>query len=64
VSFSAYWLRHPHASHAIECGAAPVVPTTLGHANIAVMSEYLHARSGDSSRFKLDPGGFFDDEGE
>jgi site-specific recombinase XerD len=33
--FSAHWLRHAHASHAIDHGAAlPVVQSTLGHGNI------------------------------
>ena len=55
--FSAHWLRHAHASHAIDHGAAlPVVQSTLGHGNIAVTSGYLHARPGDSSGLHLDPG--------
>jgi integrase/recombinase XerD len=34
---SAHWLRHAHASHAIDHGAAlPVVQATLGHGNISV----------------------------
>jgi integrase len=54
--FSAHWLRHAHASHAIDHGAAlPVVQSTLGHGNIAVTSGYLHARPGDSSGLHLDP---------
>jgi integrase/recombinase XerD len=57
--FSAHWLRHAHASHAIDHGAAlPVVQSTLGHGNIAVTSGYLHARPGDSSGLHLDPGVF------
>ena len=37
--FSAHWLRHAHASHAIDRGAAlPVVQSTLGHGNVAVTS--------------------------
>jgi site-specific recombinase XerD len=56
---SAHWLRHAHASHAIERGAAlPVVQATLGHGNIAVTSSYLHARPGTSSGLSLDPGVF------
>jgi site-specific recombinase XerD len=56
---SAHWLRHAHASHAIDRGAAlPVVQSTLGHGNIAVTSAYLHARPGDSSGLSLDPGVF------
>jgi site-specific recombinase XerD len=35
--FSAHWLRHAHASHAIDRGATlPMVKSTLGHGNIAV----------------------------
>jgi integrase/recombinase XerD len=57
--FSAHWLRHAHASHAIDRGAAlPVVQSTLGHGNIAVTSGYLHARPGTSSGLSLDPGVF------
>jgi integrase/recombinase XerD len=57
--FSAHWLRHAHASHAIDRGAAlPVIQATLGHGNIAVTNAYLHARPGDSSALKLDPGVF------
>jgi integrase/recombinase XerD len=56
---SAHWLRHAHASHAIDRGAAlPVVQSTLGHGNIAVTSGYLHARPGESSGLSLDPGVF------
>jgi integrase/recombinase XerD len=59
AAFSAHWLRHAHASHAIDHGAAlPVVQATLGHGNIAVTSGYLHARPGDSSGLHLDPGVF------
>ena len=57
--FLAHWLRHAHASHAIDCSAPlPVVQSTLGHGNIAVTSGYLHARAGDSSGLHLDPGVF------
>jgi integrase/recombinase XerD len=59
TAFSAHWLRHAHASHAIDHGAAlPVVQATLGHGNIAVTSGYLHARPGESSGLSLDPGVF------
>lgn len=57
--FSAHWLRHAHASHAIQHGAdLPVVQATLGHGNISVTSGYLHARPGISSGLSLDPGVF------
>jgi integrase/recombinase XerD len=56
---SAHWLRHAHASHAIEKGAAlPVVQATLGHGNIATTSVYLHARPDTSSGLFLDEGVF------
>jgi integrase/recombinase XerD len=59
ANLSAHWLRHAHASHAIERGAAlPVVQATLGHGNISVTSGYLHARPGSSSGLSLDPGVF------
>jgi integrase/recombinase XerD len=59
ASFSAHWLRHAHASHAIDHGAAlPIVQATLGHGNIAVTSGYLHARLGESSGLHLNPGVF------
>jgi integrase/recombinase XerD len=32
------------------------VQTTLGHANVATTSGYLHARPATSSGLKLDPG--------
>ena len=57
--FSAHWLRHAHASHAIDHGApVSVVQATLGHGNIAVTSNYLHARPDDSSGLHLDKGVF------
>jgi integrase/recombinase XerD len=53
---SPHWLRHAHASHAIDRGATlPEVQTTLGHSNIATTSGYLHARP---DTLKLDPGVF------
>src|SRR5579885_1236998 len=42
---SPHWLRHAHASHAIEKGAPlPLVRDTLGHASIATTNKYTHAR--------------------
>ena len=56
---SPHWLRHAHASHAIDRGATlPEVQSTLGHSNIATTSGYLHARPESSSGLKLDPGVF------
>jgi integrase/recombinase XerD len=40
---SPHWLRHAHASHAIDRGATlSEVQSTLGHGNIATTSGYLH----------------------
>jgi len=56
---SPHWLRHAHASHAIDGGASlPEVQETLGHGNIATTSGYLHARPGSSSGLRLDEGVF------
>jgi integrase/recombinase XerD len=47
---SPHWIRHAHASHAID-RQAPVtlVRDTLGHASIATTNKYSHARPGASS---------------
>ncbi len=47
---SAHWLRHAHASHALERGATlPLVQATLGHSNLSTTGRYLHARPSESS---------------
>jgi site-specific recombinase XerD len=47
---SPHWLRHAHASHALDRGAPiHLVQATLGHASVATTGKYLHARPGDSS---------------
>ncbi len=47
---SPHWLRHAHASHALDHGAPiHLVQATLGHSSVATTSGYLHARPGDSS---------------
>jgi integrase/recombinase XerD len=47
---SPHWLRHSHATHALDRGAPiSLVASTLGHASAAVTSRYLHVRPGDSS---------------
>jgi len=47
---SAHWLRHAHASHALDRGAPlHLVQATLGHASIATTGRYLHARPDASS---------------
>jgi integrase/recombinase XerD len=47
---SPHWLRHAHASHALDRGAPiHLVQATLGHASVATTDRYLHARPQDSS---------------
>ena len=53
---SAHWLRHAHASHALDRGAT--IAETLGHANVSTTSGYLHARPESSSGRVLDVGVF------
>jgi integrase/recombinase XerD len=56
---SPHWLRHAHGSHALDRGATLAeVQSTLGHANVATTSGYLHARPNRSSWLKLDEGIF------
>ncbi len=41
---SPHWLRHCHASHALDRGAPiHLVQATLGHASVATTGRYLHA---------------------
>lgn len=48
--FSPHWLRHAHASHALDRGASiALVKETLGHASVETTDKYLHARPEDSS---------------
>ena len=50
VAVSPHWLRHAHASHALDRGAPiHLVQATLGHASITTTGRYLHARPTDSS---------------
>lgn len=50
LAVSAHWLRHAHASHAIDQGAPiTLVSQTLGHADLKTTSVYAHARPNDSS---------------
>ncbi len=51
---SPHWLRHAHASHALERGAKiHLVAKTLGHSSVAITSKYLHARPDESSGLYL-----------
>ena len=50
LAVSAHWLRHAHASHALDRGAPiSLVQATLGHASVATTGRYLHVRPNDSS---------------
>jgi integrase/recombinase XerD len=47
---SPHWMRHAHASHALEHGAPiHLVQATLAHASINTTGRYLHARPSDGS---------------
>lgn len=47
---SPHWLRHAHASHALDRGAPiHLVQATLGHASVATTGLYLHAKPAESS---------------
>ena len=51
---SPHWLRHSHATHALDRGAtATLVRDTLGHASLSTTSMYAHARPSDSSALHL-----------
>ena len=51
---SPHWLRHSHASHALDRGAPlHLVRDTLGHVSIKTTGKYLHARPDDSSGLYL-----------
>lgn len=50
TAISPHWLRHAHASHALDRGAPiHLVQATLGHSDISTTGRYLHARPSDSS---------------
>jgi integrase/recombinase XerD len=47
---SSHWLRHSHATGAIERGFdLHLLQQSLGHSSLAVTSKYLHARPDQSS---------------
>ena len=51
---SPHWMRHAHASHAMDRGAkVHLVQATLGHASVATTGRYLHARPEESSSLYL-----------
>ncbi|HXF34264.1 MAG TPA: tyrosine-type recombinase/integrase [Candidatus Acidoferrales bacterium] len=54
VDMTPHWLRHSHATHALERGCPlHVVRDTLGHASIRTTGIYLHARPTESSALYL-----------
>ncbi len=51
---SPHWLRHAHASHALNRGASiSLVQATLGHSNLAITGRYTHAQPEASSAHYL-----------
>ncbi|MYF39901.1 MAG: tyrosine-type recombinase/integrase [Rhodothermaceae bacterium] len=49
-NISPHWLRHAHASHALDHGApVHLVKESLGHRSLATTSKYTHARPDESS---------------
>jgi site-specific recombinase XerD len=51
---SAHWLRHSHASHALDNGANPkAVQEQLGHSSLAVTTGYLHTDKGTAGYLKV-----------
>ena len=51
---SCHWLRHSHATHNAERGTpVPLIQLSMGHADIATTSGYIHIRPGDSSALHL-----------
>lgn len=47
---SPHWLRHAHASHALDRGCpAHLLQQTLGHSSLSTTTVYVHARPSDSS---------------
>jgi len=51
---SPHWLRHAHASHALDHGAPThLVQQSLGHKSLQTTSKYAHARPDDSSSLYL-----------
>lgn len=49
-SVSPHWMRHSHASHALERGASVgLVKDTLGHESLQTTTQYVHVRPESSS---------------
>ncbi len=50
ANISPHWMRHAHATHALERGAPiHLVQRTLGHASISTTGKYLNANPAESS---------------
>lgn len=51
---SPHWLRHAHATHALDRGTPPqLVQATLGHSDLSTTGKYAHARPNQSSGLDL-----------
>lgn len=51
---SPHWLRHAHATHALDRGTPPqLVQATLGHESLSTTGKYAHARPNQSSGLDL-----------
>jgi integrase/recombinase XerD len=47
---SAHWLRHSHATHALDAGCRlDVLQKSLGHSSLTTTGVYLHQRPGEGS---------------
>jgi integrase/recombinase XerD len=54
LKVSPHWLRHSHASHALERGTPiTLLQSTLGHTSLATTGVYLHVRPQESSALYL-----------
>ena len=55
IKASTHWLRHAHATHAMENHTPlKVIQETLGHADLRTPSRYQHVRPETSSSLSLD----------
>ena len=50
AAVSAHWIRHSHASHALDNGCKPhVLQKSLGHASLSTTTGYSHVQKGEGS---------------
>jgi site-specific recombinase XerD len=55
AAVSAHWMRHGHATHAVDRGAPlRLVQETLGHSDLTTTGRYIHVRPGESSSRYMD----------